>query len=93
MPSGRRGENAVLKAPSRRADRERVVTDDTIQPDVVAGLRRRTDALAHRHRRAVAHVALASSPVKRQRLEAMRFELAALEWRLAELERAVCAEP
>jgi hypothetical protein len=60
-------------------------------PGEVARLRHRLRELSRRRDRAVERVALFPNPVSERQLEAMRFELAELEWRIAELEGAPSA--
>jgi hypothetical protein len=62
--------------------------DGDRDPAEVARLRHRVRELSRRRDRAVERVALFPNPVSERQLEAMRFEIAELEWRLAELERA-----
>lgn len=76
----------VLKYRPSRADR--ALVEGERDPAEVAQLRHRMRELARRRDRAVERVALFPNPVSERQLEAMRFELAELEWRLAELERA-----
>jgi hypothetical protein len=52
----------------------------------LAGLRERLDDLDRRHASALARLKPASSPERRQQLEAMRYELCEVEWHLARLE-------
>lgn len=92
MPRSRSGETlAQLKYPAGRADSGRVTDTADIRddPGEVARLRHRLRELRRRRDRAVERVALFPNPVNERQLEAMRFELAELEWRLAELERGV----
>jgi hypothetical protein len=49
-------------------------------------LRARVDALAHRRVAALERLAPLQHSPSRRRLEAMQFELAELEWQLADLE-------
>ena len=60
-------------------------------PGELARLRHRLRELSRRRDRAVERVALFPNPVSERQLEAMRFELAELEWRIAELEGAASA--
>jgi hypothetical protein len=60
-------------------------------PGEAARLRHRLRELSRRRDRAVERVALFPNPVSERQLEAMRFELAELEWRIAELEGAASA--
>lgn len=62
--------------------------DDVRDTGEVARLRHRVRELARRRDSAVERVALFPNPVNERQLEAMRFELAELEWRIAELEGA-----
>jgi len=55
----------------------------------VARLRHRIGELDRRRERAVERVALFPNSVTQRQLEAMRFELAELRWRLDELDGAV----
>jgi len=57
-------------------------------PPELAHLRHRLGELVRRRDRALERVAQFPNPVSERQLEAMRFELAELEWRLAELEGA-----
>ena len=57
----------------------------------VARLRHRLRELARRRDRAVERVGLFPNAANERQLEAMRFELAELEWRIAELEGAPSA--
>lgn len=59
---------------------------DERDPGEVARLRHRVRELSRRRDRAVERVALFPNPVNARQLEAMRFELAELEWRIAELD-------
>jgi hypothetical protein len=62
--------------------------DDVRDPGEVVRLRHRVRELARRRDSAVERVALFPNAVNERQLEAMRFELAELEWRIAELEGA-----
>ncbi|MGZ4335098.1 MAG: hypothetical protein ACXVRJ_12635 [Gaiellaceae bacterium] len=55
-------------------------------PGELARLRHRIGELSRRRDRAVERVAVFPNPASRRQLEAMKFELAELEGRLAELE-------
>jgi hypothetical protein len=70
---------------------DRWIVDVNRDPAEVARLRHRVRELARRRDRAVERVALFPNPVSERQLEAMRFELAELEWRIAELEHASSA--
>jgi hypothetical protein len=52
-------------------------------------LRVRVDELAHRRQAALERLAPQSDSPSRRQLEAMRFELAELEWQLTDLEATV----
>jgi hypothetical protein len=52
----------------------------------LADLRDRLDDLDRRHASALVRLNAALCPKRRQQLEAMRFELAEVEWHLARLE-------
>ncbi|HEU5372975.1 MAG TPA: hypothetical protein VFU51_11355 [Gaiellaceae bacterium] len=65
--------------------------DGDRDPGETARLRHRVRELARRRDRAIERVALFPNPVTERQLEAMRFELAELEWRLAELEHPASA--
>lgn len=82
-----------LKFPLRIADTGRVAETprNPAGPGEAARLRHRLRELSRRRDRAIERVALFPNPVNARQLEAMRFELAELEWRLAELERTPAA--
>ena len=82
-----------LKFRRRRADTRRVTDDPSppADPGEAARLRHRLRELSRRRDRAVERVALFPNPVNARQLETMRFELAELEWRLAELDSAATA--
>lgn len=82
-----------LKSGRRNADTGRV-TDaprTPADPGETARLRHRLRELSRRRDRAIERVALFPNPANARQLESMRFELAELEWRLAELEGAPAA--
>jgi hypothetical protein len=62
--------------------------DGRRDPGEVVRLRHRLTELVRRRDLAVERVALFPNPVSERQLESMRFELAELEWRIAELEHA-----
>jgi hypothetical protein len=87
VPVRRAAGNAPrLKSRHQGADRGDV--DGDRDPAEVARLRHRVRELARRRDRAVERVALFPNPVSERQLEVMRFELAELEWRIAELAAA-----
>lgn len=83
---GRKPPRTALKCRSTAADSDVVSTQR--DPGEVAQLRHRLRELTRRRDRAVERVALFPNPVSERQLEVMRFELAELEWRIAELEGA-----